>query len=435
MLIGGASPAAADAVRGGLLYDEYWEVPGGGPEPPDDTNHPLYPASGPQSGEATYRCKECHGWDYKGADGAYGSGSHATGIRGVFGSSKTSEEMFDLIKNPADAGGHGYGELGLSDDDIDDLVDFLRTLLIDTDQFIDGNKRFIGDPLAGRVAFTTAGTCTLCHGDDGALLNFGDDDEPEFVGTIARDNPWELLHKVRFGQPGSVPAMPSWVSSGRPTQGIADLGRYIQDNLPSGYDPARLTVKGTAKQGRGGQWKVKLAGTFETGDYSADPILARLSVDGVEYFDASRLGARNVKRDPNGKLVKFSLADGSNKANLNLKARRWKTALRDVDAGEFDPKDGVDVRVQLGNARAVSTASVTLKGKNRTIIGSESRDHVGGRRVTGGASGRAGPDGVPRRGIRAGYADRMPPDSQPAASRLGRGRFPLFVDAQECFSR
>jgi thiosulfate dehydrogenase len=39
------------------------------------------------------------------------------------------------------------------------------------------------------------------------MLNFGSAAEPEYVGTIALDNPWEFLHKVRFGQPGA--AMPS----------------------------------------------------------------------------------------------------------------------------------------------------------------------------------------------------------------------------------
>ncbi len=50
--------------------------------PPDKT-HPAYPASGKEKGAATWRCKECHGWDYKGKDGAYGKGSHYTGIKGI----------------------------------------------------------------------------------------------------------------------------------------------------------------------------------------------------------------------------------------------------------------------------------------------------------------------------------------------------------------
>jgi thiosulfate dehydrogenase len=347
-------------------------VAGSGREP-EGENHPLYPATGRQSGEDTYRCKECHGWDYKGADGAYGAGSHATGIRGVYGSTKSADEMFHLIKNPADAStpnGHGYGALGLSDTDIHDLVAFLRTLVIDTDRFIDADKRFIGDPVAGAVGFTTVGTCPLCHGPDGTTLNFGDDDEPEFVGTIATDNPWELLHKVRVGQPGSVPAMPSWIASGGTDQGVADLGRYIQETLPTDFGRAQLAVtKGVAKRNRTGKWNIKLAGTFDAGDYTADPVSFRVSVDGVEYFDSTVLGARNLKRDAGGKVLKFTLAAGKSTANVNLKARRLKATLRDVSADDFEPSDGVDVRVQLGNARARLTAPVTLKGKSKAIIG------------------------------------------------------------------
>ena len=48
-----------------------------------------------------------------------------------------------------------------------------------------------------------------CHGPDGKAKNFGDAKEPEYVGTVTVDNPWELIHKVRVGQPGTE--MPSSV--------------------------------------------------------------------------------------------------------------------------------------------------------------------------------------------------------------------------------
>ena len=57
--------------RGGQLYDKWWEVIEA--EEPK-TTHPAYPAKGEKKGSATWRCKECHGWDYKGVDGAYGKG-------------------------------------------------------------------------------------------------------------------------------------------------------------------------------------------------------------------------------------------------------------------------------------------------------------------------------------------------------------------------
>lgn len=69
-------------AAGGRIYDNWWEALDR--EEPEGTN-PAYPASGKQEGPATWRCKECHGWDYQGADGIYRQGSHFTGIKGVMG--------------------------------------------------------------------------------------------------------------------------------------------------------------------------------------------------------------------------------------------------------------------------------------------------------------------------------------------------------------
>ena len=46
------------------------------------------------------------------------------------------------------------------------------------------------------------------------------------VSAIANDNPWETLHKIRFGHPGSE--MPSSVESGWSTQDGADVLGYAQ---------------------------------------------------------------------------------------------------------------------------------------------------------------------------------------------------------------
>jgi len=61
--------------RGGQLYDEWWKVTGA--EAPT-SSHPVWAtqSTNTRTGEDTWRCKECHGWDYLGAEGAYGSGSH-----------------------------------------------------------------------------------------------------------------------------------------------------------------------------------------------------------------------------------------------------------------------------------------------------------------------------------------------------------------------
>ena len=218
-----------DGIRGGLLWDKWWEVIGTA-EPGGE--HPLYPPEGQQSGSTTYRCKECHGWDYKGADGAYGSGSHYTGIPGVFGSTMAPAEAFDLIKLDSVANGHGFENYGLNDPDIWDLVEFLRSLVIDTDQYIDVGAQFIGDPEWGQVYYEFGGTisCIVCHGWDGTQINFGTPDDPEWLGTVAVRNPWEMLHKTRVGQAGAP--MPPWLGADGTDQEAADIGRYAQVTFP-----------------------------------------------------------------------------------------------------------------------------------------------------------------------------------------------------------
>jgi thiosulfate dehydrogenase len=107
-----ANRGVADPIRGGKMWDKWWMVNGA---TTPEGNHPLYPANGQQAGPNTFRCKECHGWDYKGVDGAYSSGSHYTGIIGVWGSTKTPSEMFDLLKFDTAPNGHGYANYGMSD--------------------------------------------------------------------------------------------------------------------------------------------------------------------------------------------------------------------------------------------------------------------------------------------------------------------------------
>ncbi len=225
------------------MYDKWWVA---NFATPPTAAPPLYPAVGVQSGSGTFRCKECHGWDYKGAAGAYSSGSHFTGIPGVLGSTMTAGQMFDILKNPDGDGtggttvnGHDFGTIGLSDTDINDIVEYLQSWLIDTDTYIDGNKAFLGDPVAGQTNFDNAQAsfaCQDCHGPDGDWLNFGTPEDPEWIGTVAVANPWELMHKVRVGQPNT--AMPSWILDGGTDQDVADIGRYAQLNFPVGVPAA-----------------------------------------------------------------------------------------------------------------------------------------------------------------------------------------------------
>jgi thiosulfate dehydrogenase len=222
----------ADATRGGKLYDRFWAVTATPAYSEPTTTHPLYPAGGPATGSATWRCKECHGWDYIGQDGRYSSGSHYTGIAGLYPPRQTAEAAFDIIKTD-----HGYGAAGLSDADIWDLVRFYREAQIDIAELMAPDGSFVGDPVNGQAIYRTGINgnipCTQCHGVDGLRPPPGFPMFREWVGLLANDNPQEFQHKVRFGHPGTM--MPAAFSAKASLRQIADVSAYAQ-TLPSGAE-------------------------------------------------------------------------------------------------------------------------------------------------------------------------------------------------------
>jgi thiosulfate dehydrogenase len=115
------------------------------------------------------------------------------------------------------------GEVGLNT-----MVDFVQQEMKDISGFVNDDKSVNGDPASGKEMFD--GTCASCHGVDGKKINFGDPDEPEYLGTIAADNPWEFFHKVSFGQPGEP--MPAGLALGWSVEEIADLAAFAQ-TLPA----------------------------------------------------------------------------------------------------------------------------------------------------------------------------------------------------------
>jgi thiosulfate dehydrogenase len=68
-----------------------------------------------------------------------------------------------------------------------------------------------------------------CHGADGKTINFGTASASEYVGTLANDNPWEFVHKVRFGQPGET--MPAGVEKSWSVQDAVDILKHAQTAL------------------------------------------------------------------------------------------------------------------------------------------------------------------------------------------------------------
>lgn len=189
-------------AHGARMYDN-WQTETGAP--PQSLPHPAYPPKAHFAADApmTWRCKECHGWDYKGRDGSYAKGSHFTGIKGLRDAvGMAPEKVAGILRDNT----HGFTEAMLPGKAALALGVFVSKGQIDVDQHIDrATRKPNGDAKRGARFYQSI--CAICHGFDGKQLNFKSPEDPEFIGTVANENPWETLHKIRNGQPG-IP-MPS----------------------------------------------------------------------------------------------------------------------------------------------------------------------------------------------------------------------------------
>lgn len=211
-----ADTDAGNIARGGRLYDKWYKE---AKKPTPTGNHVAWPASNPdKKGEDTFRCKSCHGWDLLGKDGAYAKGSWVTGIKGVNGAAgKDPAALVSIFKDAK----HGFGG-AMADADLMALATFVSKGQIDMDPFIDrATKKAKGDVAAGARIYESV--CTGCHGTDGK----GVPNSPA-LGGLALDNPWEIMHKISFGQPAE--AMPAMAVFGPKVAG--DLLAYVQ-TLPA----------------------------------------------------------------------------------------------------------------------------------------------------------------------------------------------------------
>lgn len=196
-----ASAVAADmdssVARGGLLYDKWFKVIG--VQKPEDT-HKLWPASNTKkSGNVTWRCKSCHGWDLKGKDGAYASGSYKTGIMGLEAMAGADNAKIIAIMK---GGKHAFGNM-MSGQDYTDLANFVTKGQHDLKKYINYETKAVkGDAKKGEAYYNTV--CAKCHGMDGTLPK----EMEETVGYLVNKNPWEIFQKIMNGQPAeSMPAM------------------------------------------------------------------------------------------------------------------------------------------------------------------------------------------------------------------------------------
>jgi len=209
--------------EGGKLYDKWWVV--AETEAPESAQ-PLWAtqSTNERSGADTWRCKECHGWDYLGADGAYGSGSHYTGFVGVLDAKgKTEEELVAILSGETNSD-HDFSTV-LSGADLKTLASFVREGTVDMRPFIVADKSVNGDAQKGKRLYDN---CVACHGESGNEMNTEDpNDEPANLSELANDNPWEVFHKASFGQPG-VSNMMAGVTLNWSTEDLVDLLTYLQ---------------------------------------------------------------------------------------------------------------------------------------------------------------------------------------------------------------
>ncbi len=188
--LAGAGESDASIARGGRLYNNWYKEIR---KAPPQSRHPAYPAAGAVKGSQTWRCKECHGWDYEGSTGAYASGRHVTGIKGIRQMAGADpKNIVAVIKDNT----HAYTDLDLLDDaDFLDLANFVAKGQFDMNRYIDRRSlKANGDATRNRAYYQTI--CANCHGRDGLKIR-----TIPPLGKVATENPWEALHNILNGHP------------------------------------------------------------------------------------------------------------------------------------------------------------------------------------------------------------------------------------------
>lgn len=236
-------------ILGGRLYDNWFSEVDNATVPtaenPMGKFIPGYPSGEPYltfkalDKDKQYRCKTCHGFEYTGSE-FFPAGIIDTPDKITFEQFQTlMKDGFPLSFGNSAETVHDFGTLGLTDDAITLLGAFIVYGVVNVEDYLYPFSPTYGaigrgDVANGQTLFNGEAECKNCHGANGKLLDFDSGPGVEFVGTIGQEDPAEMLHKIRFGQPGEsrTTSMPTIYDSGLTTQDAADIMTYTQ-KLPA----------------------------------------------------------------------------------------------------------------------------------------------------------------------------------------------------------
>jgi thiosulfate dehydrogenase len=198
--------AESSALRGGRLYvawDQVTNLSSG-----VEGINPLWPESTPDQvpDVLTWRCVNCHGWDYKGSDGkTLRPVLRAEGYPGLFNfTAAPADDILPTLNGYLDPG-HDFSDY-LSDEDMQDLAAFISSGLVVPELIADMESFQVqGVAGAGQQGFDEF--CRSCHGAEGEKINLTTVENPTYLGDVAWANPWRMAHTIRYGHVSAqVPA-------------------------------------------------------------------------------------------------------------------------------------------------------------------------------------------------------------------------------------
>lgn len=220
--------AGGDPLRGGRLFDKFYEESRGVDFEPEGPEAAPGEGSGGPDGDGSlrdgrgaridnaldhdYRLKSFFGWDLRGAEGVYGPLYQDKGYvapHNLLSERLSRQDVAALIVDGAE-GLPAYGQI-LPRQDLEDVVAFVMAVrehelprpsdIWQLDPAAPKGYVLVpgGDAAAGNAAIR--GSCTSCHGPSGTALLF--DDGEHSLGTLSRTSAYEVWFKIVAGNPGT----------------------------------------------------------------------------------------------------------------------------------------------------------------------------------------------------------------------------------------